>query len=112
MDTLPPKDKMCRFSGFQRKCRDLVCEGSCTDAWQHIQGMHPQTGERLSKWGCCYDFAYLFAIEAAGNAQQARADTLMLRNMIFVPEIRERELSKTDHTKTIEDKTDADHDHR
>ena len=105
MDTLPPKEKLCRFSGFQRKCRDLVYEGACTDAWQHIQGQHPQTGERLSKWGCSYDFAYLFAIEAAGNAQAARADTLTLRNMIFDPEVRARELGRSEPLPTIEDKT-------
>lgn len=101
-DIFPPKDKLCRFSGFEKKCRDLVVEGKCTDAWTNIQGKHPQTGDPMDRWGCCYDFTYLLAMEAAGKAHHANEAVLTLRNMIFEPDVRQRELAKSAELKTIE----------
>lgn len=111
MDTLPPKDKSCRFSGFTKSCRELVCSGQCTDAWVNIRGTHPQTGVEMDRFGCSYDWAYLLAMEAARVGTAAEAATLQLRNMIFNPDIRRRELTKGDEIKLIEGgSTDAHYD--
>lgn len=99
---LPNADKFCKFTGFEKKCRELVCSGKCTDNWTNIQGMHPQTGEKLNKWGCSSEFAYLMAMEAARNANASEAASLTLRNMIFDPEVRARELSRASDPKLIE----------
>lgn len=99
---LPPKDKLCRFSGFEKSCRELVSSGKCTDAWHHLQGRHPNTGEDMNRWGCCYDFTFLFAMEAARKGHHATASVLTLRNMIFDPNVREKELQKSRDLKTIE----------
>ena len=99
---LAPKGKKCPFSAFTKDCRDLVTSGDCDDAWQHIQGKHPLTGEDMNEWGCCYKLTWIFAADAARNAHHARADTLTLRNMIFDPETRAKELAKAQDLKTIE----------
>ena len=102
--TLAPKGKKCPFGGFTKDCRDLVSEGTC-EYWTHIEGRHPLTGETMNEWGCAFAYAWVFAAEAARNAHHARADTLTLRNMIFDPDVRARELAKTDEMKLIEAQT-------
>ena len=99
---MPPKDKLCRFSGFNEACLSLVASGKCTDAWVNIQGRHPQSGAPMDRWGCCHDFAYLLAMEAAGKAHHANEATLTLRNMIFDEDVRQQELAKSTELKTIE----------
>lgn len=101
---LAPKGKKCPFTGFSKDCRSLVSAGTCEN-WTHIEGHHPQTGQPVSEWGCAFSYAWLFAMEAAKNAHQGRADTLNLRNMIFDPEVRKKELAKADETKLIEAQT-------
>lgn len=100
---MPPKDKLCRFSGFVEACLSLVASGKCTDAWVNIQGHHPQSGAPMDQWGCCHDFTYLLAMEAARKAHHANEATLTLRNMIFDgADVRQQELAKSTELKTIE----------
>ena len=108
-DMLPPKDKLCKFTGFEKKCRELVCSGTCTDNWVNIQGQHPQSGEALNKWGCSSELQYLVTLDAARNANTATAAVLRTHNMIFDPGVRARELSQ--NPIAIEDKSNADHNH-
>ena len=104
---LAPKGKRCPFFGGTADCRDNVTDGTCTDSWQHIAGENPLTGERLNKWGCSLQFAWLFAADAARRANEASKDVETLRNMIFDPVVRAKELAKANTLKTIEDKSNA-----
>lgn len=98
----PPKEKLCRFSGFEKSCRQLVMDGKCTDAWTNIQGTHPQSGAPMDKWGCCFELSYLLTLEASRKAHHAAADVERLGSMIFDPDVRARELAKANEMKTIE----------
>lgn len=102
-DMLPPKDKMCKFSGFTKGCRDLVCSGTCTDEWVHITGTDPQTGKQMDFYGCASQWMYKMAMDAARSAHFAGVDVQTLRNMIFDPTVRAKELAKASDMKTIED---------
>lgn len=50
-DHLPPKEAMCHCTWFEKSCRDLVVSGACR-RWTRIDGMNPQTGEKLDRWDC------------------------------------------------------------
>lgn len=101
---LADKGTKCPFSGFEKDCRQLVVDEVCKN-WTHLQGHHPLTGEPMSQWGCAFSLAWMFAAEAAKNAHQGRADTLTLRNMIFDPDVRQKELAKADEAKLLEAQT-------
>lgn len=91
---LAPKGKRCPFYCGTKDCRDNVIDGTCTDTWLHIAGTNPLTGERVNKWDCAYRVGWLFSANAERRANEAAADVLNLRNMIFDHEYRQRELER------------------
>lgn len=105
-DMFPPKEKKCKYTGFKENCRELVCSGSCTGMWVAVDGPNPLTGKIEKTYGCASEWIYVMAAEAARNANASNVATLTLRNMIFDPIARQRELAKAAETPVlIEDKT-------
>jgi hypothetical protein len=103
---LAEKGTKCPFSAFEKDCRQLVSDEVCKN-WVHLQGHNPLTGEPMSQWGCAFSLSWLFAAEAAKNGLQAQANVQTLRNMIFDPKIRAKQLAadKAAEAKLIEAKT-------
>jgi hypothetical protein len=69
---LPDKDIGCHRTGFTRKCRELVAAGECNRFIQ-VQGMHPQTEERFSRWDCVDNWAPLLLIDNTRHQAQTCA---------------------------------------
>lgn len=51
MVDLPDEKIGCHRTGFEKKCRQLVCEGICS-RWIHLEGNHPVTGAFFTKADC------------------------------------------------------------
>ncbi len=101
-DHIPPKDRMCHHTSFEKSCRSLVNDGHCPK-WVNLMGTHPQTGEKLNKWGCNEDFTHLLLIEVAKNAYEGTAATLDFRNAVLDPVIRARQAAQLEsETRQIE----------
>lgn len=67
-NNLPDKDLGCHRTGFEKKCRELVCGGIC-NRWIQISGENPNTGEAIHHYDCVDNWMPLLTIE---NTQQAR----------------------------------------
>lgn len=102
MDHIPPKERKCHHAGFAKGCRTLVNSGACAK-WTNLQGEHPQTGEKLNKWGCNEDFTHLLLIEVARKAHEGAAATLDFRNAVLDREVRARQVAQLENeTRQIE----------
>jgi len=101
---LAAKGKRCPFFGGASDCRDNVIDGTCQDTWTFIRGQNPLTGEHVAKWECAFRMGWMFAADAARRANETAADVETLRNMIFDPEARRKELERAriETTKAIE----------
>lgn len=103
---LPPKEKKCHHTGFEKSCRALVAEGSC-DRWKFHPGPSPfKFDKKPSEWGCLDDMLWYVAGDAAQQADGSHRATTVMREMIFNPDFRNRQLSAEAEAKQIEDKTE------
>lgn len=91
---LAAKGKRCPFFCGAKDCRDNVMDGTCQDTWTFIRGQNPLTGEQVSKWECAFRLGWMFSADAARRANETAADVEKLRNMIFDPEARRKELER------------------
>lgn len=66
------------FCPLWRRDVSKVCN---TCAWfSHIEGVHPQTGERVDMWKCAISLQVIATLEAAKAATVGGATTQALRN--------------------------------
>lgn len=50
-------------------------------AWYtHLEGMHPQTGDRIDRWECAIAWQPVLTIELAGAVQSGNATMQSMRN--------------------------------
>ncbi len=91
---LAPKGRRCPFYCGTKDCRDNVVDGTCENTWTFIRGQNPLTGENVARWDCAYRMGWMFAADAARRANETAADVQILRNMIFDPEARRKELER------------------
>lgn len=94
MDQLPPKDRKCHRTAFEKSCRELVCSGSC-DRWMNVQGRHPQDGVVINQYKCIDDWMPLLLIENSKLLNEVGAAIESFRNETV-------KLSRVTHTKQIE----------
>lgn len=78
---LPEKETMCHRTGFTKSCFDCVVEHKCR-LWTQIQGLHPQTGERIDQWGCADAWMPLLMIENSQQQRQTGAAIESFRNEV------------------------------
>lgn len=97
MDHLPPKEKLCHHTGFEKQCRALVCEGACS-RWVHHPGQGPfKHIPKASDWGCIDDMLLFVAGEAAQQADAGHSAVTNFREMVI-----KRALGPADEPKQIE----------
>jgi len=76
----PDSDTTCRYTGHEKKCRDLFM--NCP-AWINVQGTNPQTGEIINKFGCSDSFLHLLLIENSQMQKQTGASIESFRNAVI-----------------------------
>lgn len=76
---LPGKDIGCHRTGFEKKCRELVCDGIC-NRWIMVQGAHPQTGEQLNLYDCVDNWMPVLMLENSQQQRQTAAAVESFRN--------------------------------
>lgn len=109
--SLPPVDKWCHHTGFEKKCLKLVTSGKCR-RWRALPMENPMTGKPLDDMhGCVDDLVLFLQGQAAMKANDAFGAIVHFREMATNPEFRRKELAKANELKTIEAK-DADNHHR
>ena len=65
---LPDAKIKCPHTGFAKTCRSIVSKWECPK-YVKIDGMNPNTGEQVSKFGCIDSFLHMLLIE---NSQMQR----------------------------------------
>lgn len=96
MNNLPDKETMCHRTGFEKSCRDMVCNSGCR-LWTQVQGAHPQTGETISHYNCADAWLPVMLVENSQMSRQTGAAVESLRN-----EMR-RDAEKTRAVLSLED---------
>lgn len=76
---LPPKDKMCHETAFEKSCFDCVVNKGC-QKWVGIEGKNPQTGELIKYWGCSDGMLHLGLLEIAQKINQLGGAVESFRN--------------------------------
>lgn len=100
--TLPPKDRKCHHTGFEKNCRALVADGSC-DRWVNFPGLSPfKTIPKDGDWMCEDRAVLMVAGDAAQQGHGAHTAVTVTREMIFNPDFRERQLTAQQEPKAIE----------
>jgi hypothetical protein len=62
---------------IQASCKQLGC------SWfQHVQGMHPQTGEQIDEWRCAMAWLPMLLVENSRQTSQAGAAIESFRNEV------------------------------
>ena len=113
----PPKTRMCRYTGFSKKCFDLVVtEESCQGSWINIRGQDPQDKDKVhDQWGCVDDFTHLLHLAAIDQGRAGAAETERLRNELLDRITQQKALTRRDEPKPIqqiEGPKGSDYDHR
>ena len=101
---LPDKDKLCHHTAFEKKCRELVCSGTC-NRWRSLPGADPFTGKERQAWGCVDDLVLFLQGEVVRQSDVTHSAMTQFREMVFNPEYRAKELSKQQDAKLIEAQT-------
>jgi hypothetical protein len=78
---LPDEKRGCHRTGFEKKCRALVVEGTCP-RWRNIPFFKPSTGEQIERWGCADDLGLDMAIENAAQLDGMRLEYNRMRNQL------------------------------
>lgn len=76
---LPGKDIGCHHTGFEKKCRELVCNGVC-NRWIQVSGKNPNTGEDVNHYDCVDNWMPMLTIQTAQQMRQAGAAIESFRN--------------------------------
>lgn len=76
---LPPKDKMCHMTQFEKSCFDCVVTKGC-QKWVGIEGKDPQTGRDVKFWSCADGIIHLGLLEIAQKVNQLGAAVESFRN--------------------------------
>jgi hypothetical protein len=79
MDFLPDPKIGCPYTGFTQKCRTMVVEHACPK-FVKIDGMNPQSGEPMSKFGCIDAFQAHLMLENSAQQRSTGAAVESLRN--------------------------------
>ena len=108
---LPKPDAFCHHTGFEKKCLSLVTSGKCK-RWGNLPGSDPFTGLERPQWGCVDDLVLFLQGEASRQAEAAHTSVTEFREMVINPEYLDRHIANTTPMKTIEDTSNANHDHR
>ena len=77
---LPDAKRKCHHTGFTKSCRKLVVDGHCQGRWVQVQGVHPQTGEALSRWECVDNLTPMLLLESTQQQRQTCASIDRLRH--------------------------------
>ena len=76
---LPDKDIGCHRTGFEKKCRQLVCDGIC-NRWIEVMGMNPQSGEQIKHYDCVDNWMPTLMLENSQQQRQTAAAVESFRN--------------------------------
>ena len=82
LETIPNEKLGCRYTGFAKKCRDIVLAGECA-CWVNMRGTNTNTGEAIDKWGCVDSFQHLLLHEVASEARNGAKETESFRNAVL-----------------------------
>ena len=77
MMELPPERVKCPYTAFKKSCCELAI--NCPKFIQ-LQGVDPQTGAQVDKWGCTDSFLPMLLIENAQMQRQTGAAVESFRN--------------------------------
>jgi hypothetical protein len=69
---MPPKDKGCHRTGFEKKCRHLVMEGIC-DRWKTLSVKPEGGGTEIIRGDCIDDWAFYWGFSNERGLDQAAA---------------------------------------
>lgn len=110
----PPKTRMCRYTGFEKKCFDLVTGESCQGSWVNIKGEDPQDKTIVhDNWGCVDDFTHILHLAAVDQARCGAKETEALRNGLLDRITQQKALAeRQSKLAQIEDHNGSDYDHR
>ena len=112
----PPKNRMCRHTGFEKKCFDLVSSEACQGSWINIKGEDPQDKSTIhDNWGCVDDFTHILHLAAIDHARMGAAETEKLRNDLLDRISQQKSLAQREIQKPlqqIEVLNGSDHDYR
>lgn len=78
MDGLPDEKVMCPYTGFEKKCFDMVVHCKCPK-WVQVLGHNPNTGEQMNRWACADSWMPLLTIENSQRQYQTGAEISALR---------------------------------
>ena len=76
---LPDRETMCHRTGFSKSCFEGVVQCKC-QLWMQLNGMNPQTGEQIAKWGCADSFLPLLTIELIRKTDEVGGSVDSFRN--------------------------------
>ncbi len=82
MVDLPPKERGCHRTGFEKNCRDLVVSGRC-ERWMTINGTNANTGEPVNGSKCIDDWIPYLMIENSAQQRQTGAAVESFRNEVM-----------------------------
>ena len=68
-------DKWCPL--IQKDCKEHKCSW-----YTHIQGVHPQTGENMDKWGCAVEWVPMLLVENSSKQLSTAAAIESFRNEV------------------------------
>lgn len=76
---LPDEKVMCRYTGFDKSCFDMVTRCKCQH-WVQLLGTNPQTGDPVDRWGCSDVFQLHLLVENSQQSRQTGAAVESFRN--------------------------------
>jgi hypothetical protein len=91
---IPPSEKKCHHTAFEKSCRSLVANGIC-DRWKNLPGPTPfKMDAKPSEWGCVDDMVWYVAGEAAVQGHGGHQAITQFREMVINRPYRERQLAQ------------------
>ena len=79
---LPDEKIWCHRTGFEKTCRDMVCNKNC-QLWVRIDGYDVNTGITATRYGCSDAFIPMLQIEIAQRSREAGASFDAMKNEVF-----------------------------
>lgn len=77
---LPPKERMCHHTGFEKNCRQLVVDDACK-RWCKVSGV-PASGKDEDLWNCIDDHAHTLRLNILAAVNGGAAATESFRNLV------------------------------
>lgn len=75
---LPDKDLKCHRSGFEKSCRQLVCDGACK-RWKLLEGINDDA-TKFAQWDCIDNHAFTLQKITVFSIQSNSAAVESMRN--------------------------------